>query len=151
MCLADRYKTILCARVAQLVEHDLAKVGAAGSSPVSRSSLSDGKLWFTRFSIFYCNAKINYTFLLITQCFFKSFLQISEWHSLWYPHIKHPPDERAKFPSFKPLSPIIPCFQLLPLSFWAKLFHFCSFHPDFLIFVGYYNEISSFFTHFLVC
>ena len=25
------------ARVAQLVEHDLAKVGAAGSSPVSRS------------------------------------------------------------------------------------------------------------------
>ena len=28
------------ARVAQLVEHDLAKVGAAGSSPVSRSLLS---------------------------------------------------------------------------------------------------------------
>ena len=27
----------LCARVAQLVEHDLAKVGVAGSSPVSRS------------------------------------------------------------------------------------------------------------------
>ncbi len=27
------------ARVAQLVEHDLAKVGAAGSSPVSRSFL----------------------------------------------------------------------------------------------------------------
>ena len=27
-----------CARVAQLVEHDLAKVGVAGSSPVSRSS-----------------------------------------------------------------------------------------------------------------
>ena len=26
------------ARVAQLVEHDLAKVGAAGSSPVSRSN-----------------------------------------------------------------------------------------------------------------
>ena len=28
------------ARVAQLVEHDLAKVGAAGSSPVSRSLLT---------------------------------------------------------------------------------------------------------------
>ena len=27
------------ARIAQLVEHDLAKVGVAGSSPVSRSSL----------------------------------------------------------------------------------------------------------------
>ena len=27
------------ARVAQLVEHDLAKVGAAGSSPVSRSQV----------------------------------------------------------------------------------------------------------------
>ena len=136
--------------MAQLVEHDLAKVGAAGSSPVSRSSLSDGKLWFTRFSIFYCNEKINYTFLLITQCFFKSFLQISEWHSLWYPHIKHTPYEWAKFPSFKPLSPFIPCFQLLPLSFWAKLLHFCCFHPDFLIFVGYYNEISSLFPHFLL-
>ena len=31
-CRTDEY-----ARVAQLVEHDLAKVGAAGSSPVSRS------------------------------------------------------------------------------------------------------------------
>ena len=29
--------TTIYARVAQLVEHDLAKVGAAGSSPVSRS------------------------------------------------------------------------------------------------------------------
>ena len=29
------------ARVAQLVEHDLAKVGAAGSSPVSRSLLKE--------------------------------------------------------------------------------------------------------------
>ena len=28
------------ARIAQLVEHDLAKVGVAGSSPVSRSSVS---------------------------------------------------------------------------------------------------------------
>ena len=31
-----------CARVAQLVEHDLAKVGVAGSSPVSRSFLCSG-------------------------------------------------------------------------------------------------------------
>ena len=30
-------KNIIYARVAQLVEHDLAKVGVAGSSPVSRS------------------------------------------------------------------------------------------------------------------
>ena len=30
------------ARVAQLVEHDLAKVGAAGSSPVSRFFLCNG-------------------------------------------------------------------------------------------------------------
>ena len=29
------------ARVAQLVEHDLAKVGAAGSSPVSRLKIRD--------------------------------------------------------------------------------------------------------------
>ena len=53
MCLADITDTATYARVAQLVEHDLAKVGAAGSSPVSRSSLNDGKLWFTRFSIFF--------------------------------------------------------------------------------------------------
>ncbi len=32
--------TTTYARVAQLVEHDLAKVGAAGSSPVSRSLLT---------------------------------------------------------------------------------------------------------------
>ena len=35
MCLT--FSHICYARVAQLVEHDLAKVGAAGSSPVSRS------------------------------------------------------------------------------------------------------------------
>ena len=37
--------TTTYARVAQLVEHDLAKVGAAGSSPVSRSNIkkSDSK------------------------------------------------------------------------------------------------------------
>ena len=32
---------LMHARVAQLVEHDLAKVGAAGSSPVSRSTGKD--------------------------------------------------------------------------------------------------------------
>ena len=30
-------KCFISARIAQLVEHDLAKVGVAGSSPVSRS------------------------------------------------------------------------------------------------------------------
>ena len=37
MCLADITDTATYARVAQLVEHDLAKVGVAGSSPVCRS------------------------------------------------------------------------------------------------------------------
>ena len=37
-CFENEY-FIYYARVAQLVEHDLAKVGAAGSSPVSRSFL----------------------------------------------------------------------------------------------------------------
>ena len=32
------------AGIAQLVEHNLAKVGVAGSSPVSRSRLEDGRL-----------------------------------------------------------------------------------------------------------
>ena len=40
MCLADMTDTTTYARVAQLVEHDLAKVGVAGSSPVSRSLLT---------------------------------------------------------------------------------------------------------------
>ena len=40
MCPADITGTTTYARVAQLVEHDLAKVGAAGSSPVSRSLLT---------------------------------------------------------------------------------------------------------------
>ena len=34
------------ARVAQLVEHDLAKVGVAGSSPVSRSHLKKFKMQY---------------------------------------------------------------------------------------------------------
>ena len=33
------------ARVAQLVEHDLAKVGVAGSNPVSRSKINPPKIW----------------------------------------------------------------------------------------------------------
>ena len=36
-CVQQEHKTIRNARVAQLVERDLAKVEAAGSSPVSRS------------------------------------------------------------------------------------------------------------------
>ena len=40
------------ARVAQLVEHDLAKVGVAGSSPVSRSSLKNGNIEFISVSAF---------------------------------------------------------------------------------------------------
>jgi hypothetical protein len=34
------------ARIAQLVEHDLAKVGVAGSSPVSRSKNNNKKVRF---------------------------------------------------------------------------------------------------------
>ena len=48
---------ILClryARVAQLVEHDLAKVGAAGSSPVSRFEKNENKTsdWMSYFCFF---------------------------------------------------------------------------------------------------
>lgn len=45
-----RQNTKEYARVAQLVEHDLAKVGAAGSSPVSRSFLFLGFMRVPRFS-----------------------------------------------------------------------------------------------------
>ncbi len=38
-CLREVQNITQFARVAQLVEHDLAKVGVAGSSPVSRFSL----------------------------------------------------------------------------------------------------------------
>ena len=40
------------ARVAQLVEYDLAKVGVAGSSPVSRSFICSGSLYLLRFPLF---------------------------------------------------------------------------------------------------
>jgi uncharacterized oligopeptide transporter (OPT) family protein len=47
------------ARIAQLVEHDLAKVGVAGSSPVSRSTVLHVVLAinfsFRRSSCMYCN------------------------------------------------------------------------------------------------
>ena len=50
MCLADITDTTTYARVAQLVEHDLAKVGAAGSSPVSRSLFNKkGIRWMSFF------------------------------------------------------------------------------------------------------
>ena len=38
-----------------------------------------GNFGLQGFPFFYCNVKINYTFLLITQCFFKAFLRICEW------------------------------------------------------------------------
>ena len=45
---------IIYARVAQLVEHDLAKVGAAGSSPVSRSLLKEWEYFRNKvFSLFF--------------------------------------------------------------------------------------------------
>ena len=46
------------ARVAQLVERDLAKVEAAGSSPVSRSRKKDGNLDVYRVSAFFVFSKI---------------------------------------------------------------------------------------------
>ena len=38
-----------------------------------------GNFGLQGFPFFYCNVKINYTFLLITRCFFKAFLRICEW------------------------------------------------------------------------
>ncbi len=42
----------LYARVAQLVEYDLAKVGVAGSSPVSRFFICGGSLYFKGLPLF---------------------------------------------------------------------------------------------------
>ena len=47
-----RQNTKQYARVAQLVEHDLAKVGAAGSSPVSRSSVEKQETLIYKVSCF---------------------------------------------------------------------------------------------------
>ena len=88
MCLTDRYKTIyICAS---------GSVGGArpcqgrGRGFESRLALflflgfralllMMGNFGLQGFPFFYCNVKINYTFLLITQCFFKAFLRICEW------------------------------------------------------------------------
>ena len=43
------FRSLLNAKVAQLVEHDLPKVGVAGSSPVFRSSLETCQLFGTFF------------------------------------------------------------------------------------------------------
>ena len=50
------------ARVAQLVERDLAKVEAAGSSPVSRSFNFTGSLENRGLPYFYALIKFDYTF-----------------------------------------------------------------------------------------
>ena len=47
------------ARVAQLVERDLAKVEAAGSSPVSRSLKKCGNVENTAFPLFLCVCKFE--------------------------------------------------------------------------------------------
>ena len=39
LCIANEKQRLPNAKIAQLVEHDLAKVGVAGSSPVFRSKL----------------------------------------------------------------------------------------------------------------
>ena len=52
-CVQQEHKTIRNARVAQLVEHDLAKVGAAGSSPVSRSSVEKQETLIYKVSCFF--------------------------------------------------------------------------------------------------
>ncbi len=46
LSLQSHWKSVEKAKVAQLVEHDLAKVGVAGSNPVFRSFyLMIGDLW----------------------------------------------------------------------------------------------------------
>ena len=50
-----RFPSPAYARVAQLVEHDLAKVGAAGSSPVSRSEREKRGHPVDVFFFFLCN------------------------------------------------------------------------------------------------
>lgn len=50
-CVQQEHKTIRNARVAQLVERDLAKVEAAGSSPVSRLILWGGSIGYIVYSI----------------------------------------------------------------------------------------------------
>ena len=68
----NKNKFIYYARVAQLVEHDLAKVGVAGSSPVSRSLKAlylQGFLFFVLHSI-----KMFYDFLRKNRVVIRYFL-----------------------------------------------------------------------------
>ena len=51
MCIRDRYNRFLCADVAQLVEHHLAKVRVAGSNPVVRSMNSYDRFYAGHFFV----------------------------------------------------------------------------------------------------
>ena len=61
------------ARVAQLVERDLAKVEAAGSSPVSRSLKKYGNVENTAFPFFNFWIILNHTGILSSKAFEISF------------------------------------------------------------------------------
>ena len=71
-CVQQEHKTIRNARVAQLVERDLAKVEAAGSSPVSRffHALKSVEIRFQ--GIFFVPEKIVCRILMATMqnCYF---------------------------------------------------------------------------------
>ena len=54
--------------MAQLVEHDLAKVGAAGSSPVSRSSVEKQEALICKVFFFCCSVKVDYSLLFKIVC-----------------------------------------------------------------------------------
>ncbi len=58
------------AKIAQLVEHDLAKVGVAGSSPVFRSCKPDGLSGFFYFYLRF--SEIYYSFVLLKILFLLS-------------------------------------------------------------------------------
>ena len=58
------------ARIAQLVEHDLAKVGVAGSSPVSRSKKGKGRLARKSVKSLFSDLKIidkSYNFIIFRE------------------------------------------------------------------------------------
>ena len=57
----------------------LPRSGSRVRVPSRALLLMMGNFGLQGFPFFYCNVKINYTFLLITQCFFKAFLRICEW------------------------------------------------------------------------
>ena len=61
----QRLKKLFSARIAQSVEHDLAKVGVAGSSPVSRSILKkEEDLVFIK--RFYLSYKISFSYIIFS-------------------------------------------------------------------------------------